>query len=52
MADFDGTTVLQTKEWISEEMFAEFFIEDAEIIVLELSSAIEVVEKNKRLKKE
>jgi hypothetical protein len=52
MPEFDGTPVLQPPEWFAEEIVVASSNEDAEIIVLELAVAMQVLEKHKRLSKE
>ena len=52
MPQLDGTPVLQPLEWFAEEIVVVSLDEDAEIIVLELAVAMQVLEKQKRLSRE
>jgi hypothetical protein len=53
MAFVDGTPVLQPKEWFTEEIAVELFLEEvAENIILEFDHKLQTLEKDGRLLKE
>jgi hypothetical protein len=52
MVDFKRTPVLQPKDFFAEEIAEESFHEDLEVIFLEFSTRLKVVEKKKRLTKD